>query len=106
MMEEMHLGQDKPTVIYQDNEAAIMIAMNRGSLSGQSRHIDRKVLTCRNKIEDGKIIPKYLETAKMIADIGTKAFSDKQFAYLRDMLTGYSLVKANHPSYSLPTYIV
>jgi hypothetical protein len=93
-------------VIYQDNEAAIMIAMNRGSLSGQSRHIDRKVLTCRNKIEDGKIVPKYLETAKMIADIGTKAFGDKQFAYLRDMLTGYSLVKEHHPSYSLPTYIV
>jgi hypothetical protein len=106
MMEEMHLGQDKPTVIYQDNEAAIMIAMNRGSLSGQSRHIDRKVLTCRNKIEDGNIVPKYLETAKMIADIGTKAFGDKQFAYLRDMLTGYSLVKEHHPSYSLPTYIV
>ena len=28
MMEEMHLSQDKPTIIYQDNEAAIMIAMN------------------------------------------------------------------------------
>ncbi len=106
MMEEMHLGQDKPTVIYQDNEAAIMIAMNRGSLSGQSRHIDRKVLTCRNKIEDGKIRPVYLETARMVADIGTKAFNDKQFAYLRDQLTGYSLVKMNHPTYKLPTYIV
>jgi hypothetical protein len=39
-MEEMHLGQDKPTVIYQDNEAAIMIAMNRclgslGTLTGK-----------------------------------------------------------------------
>ena len=106
MMEEMHLAQDRPTVIYQDNEAAIMIAMNRGSLSGQSRHIDRKVLTCRNKIEDGKIIPVYLETARMIADIGTKALGDKQFAYLRDQLTGYSLVKIHHPTYKLPTYIV
>jgi len=106
MMEEMHLAQDKPTVIYQDNEAAIMIEKNRGSLSGQSRHIERKVLTCRNKVEDGQIFPVYLETSMMAADIGTKALGDKQFAYLRDLLTGYSLVKAHHPAYNLPPYIV
>jgi hypothetical protein len=106
MMEEMHLSQDRPTTIYQDNEAAIMISMNRGSMSNQSRHIERRVLTCRNKIEDGQIIPKYISTIHMIADIGTKAFGDKQFAYLRDLLTGYSLVKAHHPSYALPAYIV
>jgi hypothetical protein len=106
MMEEMHLGQDRPTTIYQDNEAAIMISMNRGSMSNQSRHIERRVLTCRNKIEDGHIIPKYISTIHMIADIGTKAFGDKQFAYLRDLLTGYSLVKAHHPTYALPDYIV
>ncbi len=106
MMKEMHLSQDKPTIIYQDNEAAIMIAMNRGSMSNQSRHVERRILTCRNKIEDGQIIPVYIETGMMIADIGTKAFSDKQFAYLRDQLTGYSLVKAHHPKYALPSYVV
>jgi hypothetical protein len=106
MMEEMHLSQDKPTVIYQDNEAAIMIAMNRGSMSNQSRHVERRILTCRNKIEDDQIIPVYIETGKMIADIGTKAFSDKQFAYLRDQLTGYSLVKLHYPTYALPSYVV
>ena len=106
MMEEMHLSQDRPTIIYQDNEAAIMIAMNRGSMSNQSRHVERRILTCRNKIEDSQIIPVYIATERMIADIGTKAFSDKQFAYLRDQLTGYSLVKAHHPNYALPSYIV
>ena len=35
-----------------------------------------------------------------------KAFGDKQFAYLRDLLTGYSLVKRHHPTYALPAYIV
>jgi hypothetical protein len=106
MMEEMHLSQDRPTTIYQDNEAAIMIAMNRGSMSNQSRHVERRILTCRNKIEDSQILPVYIETGKMLADLGTKAFSDKQFAYLRDQMTGYSLVKAHHPSYALPAYIV
>jgi hypothetical protein len=106
MMEEMHLSQDKPTVIYQDNEAAIQIVKNRGSMSGQSRHIERRVLTSRNKIEDGQIIPVYIDTTRMIADIGTKAFGDIQFAYFRDLLTGYSLVKKHHATYKLPSYIV
>jgi hypothetical protein len=106
MMDEMNLSQDKPTVIYQDNEAAIQIVKNRGSMSGQSRHIDRRVLTSRNKIEDGHIVPVYIETGNMIADLGTKAFGDKQFAYLRDLLTGYSLVKRHHPTYALPADIV
>jgi hypothetical protein len=106
MMEEMHLSQDMSTTIYQDNEAAIMIAMNRGSMSNQSRHVDRRILTCRNKIEDSQILLVYIETGKMIVDLGTKAFSDKQFAYLRDQMTGYSLVRVHHPTYSRPAYIV
>ena len=106
MMEEMHLSQDRPTVIYQDNEAAIMIAKNRGSMSSLTRHVERRILTCRNKIEDGQIMPTYVQTTRMIADIGTKAFGDKQFAYLRDLLTGYTLVKVHHPSYNVPSYIV
>ena len=44
-------------------------------------------------------------TTKMIADIGTKALPDGQFEYLRDEMNGYSLVKANHPSYELPSYV-
>jgi hypothetical protein len=67
----------------QDNEAAIQIAINRGALSKQSRHIDRRILASRNKIEDGTVIPKYCVTARMLADIGTKALPDAQFAYLR-----------------------
>jgi hypothetical protein len=106
IMEEMGLSQDMPTTIYQDNEAAIQVELNRGSLSGQSRHIERRVLNCRNKIEDGMVKPKYVVTTEMLADIGTKALPDKQFAYLRDKLTGYTLVKENHPTYKLPDYIV
>ncbi len=52
VMCEMGLEQETATTIYQDNEAAIQIAMNRGALSKQSRHIDRRILASRNKIED------------------------------------------------------
>jgi hypothetical protein len=96
---EMGFPQERATTIYQDNEACIHIMMNRGALSKQSRHMDRRILNARNKIEDAEIIPMYCETEDMIADIGTKALSDLQFSYLRDLLTGYALVKHHHPTY-------
>jgi hypothetical protein len=106
MAHEMGFAQEKATTIYQDNEASIQVMVNRGSLSKQSRHIDRKILTSRNKIEDGEVMPKYIRTEDMLADIGTKALPDKQFIYLRDQLNGYALVKRHHPSYPVPSYVM
>jgi hypothetical protein len=57
VMSEMGLEQGKTTTIYQDNEAAIQVALNRGSLSNQSRHMERRILTARNKVEDHQIKP-------------------------------------------------
>ena len=105
IMCEMGLEQSDATTIYQDNEAAIHLAMNRGALSKQSRHIDRRILAARNKIEDHEVMPKKIATEKMLADMGTKALYDDQFTYLRDQMNGYSLVKCNHPSYVLPAYV-
>ncbi len=51
--------------------------------------MDLKVMTVRNKIEDMKVVPIYLKTSEMIADIGTKALDPKLFTYLRDKLCGY-----------------
>jgi hypothetical protein len=103
---EMGFPQHRATKIYQDNEACIQVMKNRGSLSKLSRHIGRRILAARNMIEDGETIPEYCFTKGMLADIGTKAFADKQFCYLRDQLNGYALVKAHHPSYSMPSYVV
>ncbi len=105
MANEMGFAQERATTIYQDNEASIQVMVNRGSLSKQSRHVERRILTARSKIEDGEIMPKYLRTEEMVADIGTKALPDKQFVYLRDLLNGYALVKQHHPTYILPDYV-
>jgi hypothetical protein len=105
VMCEMGLQQEQATPIYQDNEAAIQIALNRGALSKQSRHIDRRVLASRNKVEDGEVMPKYCVTARMLADIGTKALPDAQFAFLRDLINGYALVARHHPTYPIPAYV-
>ena len=89
VMQEMGLMQDGPTVIWQDNQATIQIAMNRGALAKKTRAMNMRVMTIRNKIEDMKVVPMYLRTSEMIADIGTKALDPKLFIYLRDKLCGY-----------------
>jgi hypothetical protein len=90
LMGEVGLKQKGPTKLYQDNKAAIQVAMNRGSLSRKTRGTDLKVLTLRNKVEDLKVVPIYLNTLDMLADIGTKALDPKTFCRLRDMLCGYA----------------
>ena len=56
--------------------------------------MDMRTLSVRNKVEDMKVVPVYLETAKMLADIGTKALDPSRFETLRDMLTGYGVLEA------------
>ena len=63
--------------------------MNRGSLSKKTKATDIRTLSIRNKVEDLKIVPIYLETSKMLADIGTKSLDPKQFEKLRNEVCGY-----------------
>ena len=93
--DEIGLKQNGPTIIYQDNQAAIQIAMNRGSLSRKTRATETRTLTIRNKVEDLKVVPIYVKTTEMIADIGTKALEPKLFTYLRNLVCGYPN-KNNH----------
>jgi hypothetical protein len=93
-MQEIGLGQKEPTIIYQDNQAAIQIANNRGALAKKTRAMDMRTLAVRNKVEDMKVIPIYCETLMMLADIGTKALDPTRFEILRDAMTGYSLLDA------------
>jgi len=94
LMKEIGLEQTEPTIIYQDNQAAIHIANNRGALAKKTRAMDMRTLAVRNKIEDLKVIPMYCETINMIADIGTKALEPARFELLRDAMTGYGLLEA------------
>ena len=89
MNEEIGLRQEGPTVIYQDNQSAIQIAMNRGSLSKKTRAMEVRTLTLRNKVEDTKVVPIWIETDKMLADLGTKALDPKPFVPMRDRICGY-----------------
>jgi hypothetical protein len=76
--------------MYQDNQAAIQIMMNRGSLSKKTKATDIRTLSVRNKVEDLKVVPIYLDTTNMLADLGTKALDAKQFVRLRNVVCGYT----------------
>jgi len=105
LLSELGNPQIKPTILYQDNTAAIQISNNRGSLGKASRAMDLETLTIRNRIEDHQIATQYCSTLNMIADIGTKALPEAQFVKLRDMMNGYAIVKAKYPDLSLPEYV-
>ena len=106
LMGEVGLFQQEPTVIYQDNQPAIQVMMNRGSLPNRSKAMDICVLAARNKIGDLKVLPVYVRTLEMLADIGTKALDEKQFVFLRDLMNGYAVVRACNPEADLPSIII
>ena len=106
LMQEGGMYQEDPTVIYQDNEAAIKVLENRGSLSSKAKHIDMNVLASRNSIEDRKIKPVFKSTKSMVADIGTKSLTEIQFCMLRDTMNGYGLVKHHKPHVRIPSDVV
>ncbi len=93
-MKEIGLEQLNPTIIFQDNQAAIHIANNRGALAKKTRAMDMRTLAVRNKMEDMKVVPVYVETVNMLADIGTKALEPARFEILRDWMTGYGVSEA------------
>ena len=93
LMSECGLHQELPTCVYQDNKPAIQIAMNRGALSKKTRAMSLRTLSVRNKIEDGKVIPEYISTEEMVADIGTKPLDVVKFEKFRDIMTGYSMTQ-------------
>jgi hypothetical protein len=105
-MAEVGLFQQEATVIYQDNQPAIHIMTNRGMMPNKSKAMDIRVMSARNKVEDGKVLPVYINTLKMLADMGTKALDEKQFVFLRDLANGYALVRLSRENAQLPAMVI
>ena len=57
--------------------------------------MDIRVFKIREWILDREIKLQYCKTLSMIADLGTKSLSTKQFVFLRDLMNGYALVRAS-----------
>ena len=70
--------------------------------------MDIRVFAIRNRIEDQQVRLQYLNTLEMIADLGTKALDARRFAFLRDVMNGYALVRAGggEGAAALPSLVV
>jgi hypothetical protein len=49
---------------------------------------------------------KYIETLKMVSDLGTKNLGVRQFEFLRDLMNGYALVRASARKKDLPSMVI
>ena len=101
LMQELGMEVQEPTLCYQDNQPTIKIAegaKTAGAVSTKAMNI--KYAKVQEMIQDDQeLYLKWLSTVDMVADLNSKALGRKQFEYLRDIMTGYALVKLRYPKY-------
>ena len=95
LMSDMGLAQKKPTLLYGDNEASLVLS-NSESTSRRTRHIDVRFHFIRECVkprdesspQTGSINLQWIPTADQEADIFTNALGKIPFQLLRDRLMG------------------
>jgi hypothetical protein len=86
--EELHETQYGPTLIAEDNTAAIQIAENPGKHRGRIKHVNVSVHHIVQEIEDETIQLKYCRTSDMLADALTKSLVYKTLAPFASKMKG------------------
>ena len=81
LLEDFGLEQRRPTVLHEDNQAAIAISTNPVNHS-RVKHIDTKYHFIRDQVEHGTILLQYCPTEQMVADILTKPLAREHFGQL------------------------
>ena len=84
LLEDLYHEQKEPTVIREDNQAAIAIAQQPHSHS-KMKHIDIRYHFVREKVQDNTIELRYCPTNNMLADILTKGLTHDKFSRLREL---------------------
>lgn len=85
-MHSLELGYDhQATCIRSDNQGSICLTKNAGSHS-RTKHIDVRHFFIRDEVERGAITFEYVPTAKMAADVLTKALSEEKHKVTTQLL--------------------
>ena len=84
-MAELKESQNKPTVIYEDNQGCIAMSYNPVD-HRRSKHIHVRYHFLRELIQANELTVQYCPTQEMIADILNKPLPGPQFSYLRSKL--------------------
>ena len=77
LLSEIGVRDIASTIVYEDNQSAIAIAMNNGYQS-RAKHIDIIYHFIREQVQRGNVEIKYIESKDQLADFLTKAISTKQ----------------------------
>ena len=84
--------QHKPTRLFEDNRACKMLSENP-IRNERSKHIDYRVHSLRERVQEGEVTLVDCPTRDMIADTLTKALPSPTFTRHRDTMMGYT----SHP---------
>ena len=82
LMRELGHKQREPTLIWEDNKAAILIAENECSSAGRSKHIDVRFKFVAQAIAEEAVRVRYTPTDMNLADVLTKALPTAKFERL------------------------
>ena len=94
----MGYGQDKPTVLGEDNMSTIAM-INNDSNGQKTKHIAIRFNLVREQVRNLAIQLKHLPTKEMTSDILTKVLDPKPFTHLRAKLLGMVGLRAEGVKY-------
>lgn len=77
-----------PSVVRQDNQAAIRLLEKGKSDSKRTKHINTRYFFVHDRIQKGEILLQYTPTEHMVADFFTKPLQGSLFLRMRDKLLG------------------
>ena len=84
LLNDLHHQQDDPTILFEDNQAAVAISKN-SQLHTKMKHIAIRYHYVREKALDKTIDVQYCPTNDMVADILTKGLTLDKFLKLREL---------------------
>ena len=83
----MQYPQNETTILFEDNQGAIALALNQVT-NYHTRHIDIRHHFIRQKIAEKSVVLKHISSKLMIADTLTKPPSTATFRKFRDAMLG------------------
>jgi hypothetical protein len=90
MLADLGLHQVEPTIIYEDNTAAIALANAAlGQWHPRTRHVDVRYKFVKERVRSHEVELVYVKTNDQIADILTKNLGTTQFRALTSRLLGH-----------------
>jgi hypothetical protein len=90
-----------PTLIFEDNTAAITMATNQGMPHKRSKHFDVEWHYFKETVEHGEAKLTHVSTQEQAADMLTKALPAKQFVYLRGKVMGNVAMQAHFDAHAI-----